>query len=501
MRKLFIYALLSLLLAGTYTVGVISCQELDIDSQAENPVKITTDAQSEYSVVATAPRAIVFNISSNTPWKITSDKSWCTPSPSSSDAGSLLAEITVAIESNDTDKSRSAVLTIAAEGMDESKVITIIQPSKEDLNVIKYDQPVPSEGATISFRIISNKEWKIIPSTQFLENIDKTTGTGNDLGTPETISITVPANTGIRRSGEITVKTAFQEITFPITQEGYIIEQEEPSEDGIIRFSGGVEEQTIKMRANTEWKVKVPDEYKGWITAEAIDNENLKISLKGNNKFMPRTGQVMLSTKELIPGFEDIPLEINQGIQYNLPGKYELNETDGSLKISGVGNNISSHYGFKKGHLTFEFAEIHLTTETNSRIYFNITSDVFSDNLGCTLTYHATADEPYWTPFFKIGGPGGSDHLGWSPSIDKDPFPLSEINAIRKVELFSEDDPDNIGKLRFRLVIDGTLIGTYSNNPVFYETVTGGLGVYVQFQKAADEDYYVIKSITYEPYE
>lgn len=499
MKKLFIYTILALLL-GTYITGITSCQELNIDSQTEEPVKITVDAQPEYNVLATSPRSLVFNISSNTPWKITSDKDWCIPSPASSDAGSLLAEVTVTVASNETDKARTATLAITAVGVEGSQIITVKQPSKEDLQVIKYDETVPSEGATISFNIVSNKEWKIIPSTQFLENIDKTSGVGNENGTPEQISITIPANTGIRRTGEITVKTAFEEVTFTIVQDGYIIEQEEPSEDGSIAFSGEIEEKTIKIRANTEWKVKVADEYKDWITAEAIDNEHLKISVKGNNIFMPRTGQIMLSTKTLIPGFEDIPLEIKQGIQYNLPSKYELNEVDGSLKISGEGNNISSKFALKKGHLTFEFSEINLTTET-SRIYFNITANSYSDNIGCALTYHATGDEPYWTPFFKIGGPGGEDHLGWAPSVDRNPFPLNEINAIRKIEFFSENDPINTGKLRFRQVVDGKETGAFSNQPRFYEVVTEGLGVYLQFQKAVAEDYYIIKSITYEPYE
>lgn len=494
MKKLFIYTLLSLLL-GTYTVGITSCQELNIDSQPEGAVKITVDAQPEYNVLATSPRAVVFNISSNTPWKITSDKDWCIPSPASSDKGSLLAEITVTIDSNTTAEARTATLTVSADGIEETHTITIKQPSKEELQVIKYDEIVPSEGAKISFNIVSNKEWKIIPSTQFLENIDKTSGPGNEDGTPELISITIPANTGIRRTGEITVKTAFEQVTFAIVQDGYIIEQAEPTEDGIINFSGAIGEKTIKIRSNTEWKVKVADEYKDWITAEAIDNENLKISLKGNNIFMPRTGQVMLSTKALVPGFEDIPVNISQGTQYDLPKKYELNEADGSLKISGQGNNINSQYVFQKGHLTFEFSEIHLTSEKGSLLYFNMyTADgSANDNWGCNLLCHATENEPYWSPLFKVGG----SILGWAPPVNKDPYPLDEINAIRKVELFSEDDPDNAGRIRLRLVIDGKEIGIFANKP-FY---TAGFTAYLQFMKAVDEDYYVIKSITYEPYE
>ena len=77
-----------------------SCQEMNIDSQAEFPVKLETDAQPQYSVLATSPRTIIFNISSNTPWKITSSEEWCTPTPAMSSASSLVAEVSLNILDN-----------------------------------------------------------------------------------------------------------------------------------------------------------------------------------------------------------------------------------------------------------------------------------------------------------------------------------------------------------------------------------------------------------------
>ena len=52
---------------------MFSCQELTIDSQPDAPVSIYIDALDSYSLAGTAPGRIVFNISSNTPWTITSD--------------------------------------------------------------------------------------------------------------------------------------------------------------------------------------------------------------------------------------------------------------------------------------------------------------------------------------------------------------------------------------------------------------------------------------------
>ena len=68
MKKLSIYTLLCCL-AAACTFSLNSCQEFNIDSQTEFSPKIEIDAQAEYAVLAKAPHTIVFNISSNTPWK------------------------------------------------------------------------------------------------------------------------------------------------------------------------------------------------------------------------------------------------------------------------------------------------------------------------------------------------------------------------------------------------------------------------------------------------
>ena len=93
----------------------------------------------------------------------------------------------------------------------------------------------------------------IITTTQFLENIDKTSGTGNENGEKENITITVPQNTGAIRSAEITVKTAFQEETFTITQDGIVIETKN-EEDAVNTMSGEGGEKTIEINSSVEWK-------------------------------------------------------------------------------------------------------------------------------------------------------------------------------------------------------------------------------------------------------
>ena len=436
MKKLYKSISLQLLLM-LCILNFTACQEFNIDSQPAGPLKIQIDALESYAALATSPSPIVFNISSNTPWTITSDQQWCVPNPAMSASSSLVSEVSVDIESNTTSETRIARLTIQAEGIEEQKVITITQASKEELVVIPFDGVVSSDGEEISFSIVSNKPWKVIPSTQFLEAVDKASGEGNADGEKEIIKIAVPANSGIRRSGMITVRTDFQEQSFTITQDGIIIEldkdQEGVSEDGIIGFAGLEREKVVKIQANVAWKVNVPKEYQDWIAAEALSDSELKITLQGNTRFVPRNGKVMLTTAALTPGFEDVALEISQDIQFKFSNasKFVVNEEDGSVKLSAVGYDITAMYKCKRGHYTFDFKDIHITEK--GMIQFDISGSAAMCLYG--LTTDATGNN------YALKIAGTDTKFGVSPVI----LTLEEINTVRRVEIFIEDDPANEG--------------------------------------------------------
>lgn len=473
------------------SIFLFSCQEFNIDSQPEGPLNIQIDAHDNYTVVATSPSNVVFNISSNTPWKVTSDKQWAKPSPSMSASSSLVSEIVVALESNTGSESRTATLTIEAEGINETRVITIVQASKENLVVIPYDEMVPSEGGEITFNIISNKEWQIIPSTQFLENIDKVSGPGDESGEKIGVTVTIPENAGTRRSGTITVKTAYEEYTFKVNQDGVVIEQAEPSESGIIQFGWSETEKIVKVRSNTAWEVKVPSQYSDWLMAEALSDSELKLSVKPSNRLYTRQAQVELSTVQLIPGFENVIFNISQRPQYWFQGsQVSVDQETGNVKVMGVvGNNIVSNYSLKKGRITFDFEEIKLTG--NSRLVFNMWPDWGNTNFHFWLRSDDKTQ-------FTCGGSGFS----WEQT--RFSITEEELITIRKIEFFVEDDPENSGKLRIRLAINGEDKGIHKNktNPYILDPNNNpGQVMYLQFALANPGDYYIIKSITHEPYE
>lgn len=149
-----------------------ACQEYDIDSQPELPPSVYIDALDEYSVAAASPSRIVFNISANTPWDIKTDSQWCIPSPSMSAASSLVSEIVVLPEDNETDAPRTAVLTVTAEKTGVVKVIRVLQAKMKEQIILQIaDDPssdtiIAGEGyageTVVDF--ISNNEWSLVPS-------------------------------------------------------------------------------------------------------------------------------------------------------------------------------------------------------------------------------------------------------------------------------------------------------------------------------------------------
>ena len=494
MKKLYSNTLMQLILA-LCTFSFVACQEYNIDSQPEGPLNIQIDAQDSYTALATSPSNVVFNISSNTPWTIESDAQWCVPTPSMSAASSLVSEIVVAMENNTGKQSRTAKLTIKAEGVKDVRTITIEQVSKEKLGVVFYDGLVATEGEAITFTIASNKPWEIIPSTAFVSNIDKKSGTGNENATEETITIQIPANAGAKREGKITVRTEFEEQTYTITQNGVVIEQEEDPESTTISMDGTSTEKTIKIRSNKEWKVEIPKEYQSWLKAEALSDTELKVITSVNNKLSTRVGHIVLKTKEVIDGFEGITFDINQSPAFWFNGSSDnrvIDEATGNVKIMAVaGNNVIANYAIKKGHLTFEFADMNLNGE--SCLHFNLWPNAGNANIKLWLRSNKACTT-------QCAGGFGWGYKEFTLTTD-------ELNSIRKIEFFVEDDTDNTGRLRVRLVIDGKEIANLNNQNNIYETDPSnnpGQVINLQFEGGltyTEGDYYTVKSITYEPAE
>ena len=492
MKKLYSNTLMQLILA-LCTFSFVACQEFDIDSQPEGPLNIQIDALESYTALATSPSNVVFNISSNTPWTIESDQQWCKPTPSMSAASSLVSEIVVTMENNTGKKARTAKLTIKAEGVEGTKVVTIEQASKEDLVVIPYDQIVPTVGGTISFNIVSNKPFQIIPSTQFVEQISPASGDGNEDGNKIPITITIPENTGGVRTAEITIKTEFQEKSFTITQDGIIIEPKN-EEEKTNQLNGMGGEKNIEINSSVEWKVEVPAEFKEWLSAEA-DGNNLTLKAGYNNLFITRVGHVLLYPKSNVPGFEGVPVEVRQPRNMWADGAEDIDPETGYATIrSNAQNRYVPNFSYGKGKIVWNFESVNMPAGTDGFLYLN----------GDTWHWNGAANGAGWIQIriypqdsttkssFKL-------HYDWTA----EEFTLEEsMNDIKTIELDTKVDPEDATKVNVTFSINGKVYYSGKKHNAFDLDGHKGVIFYSGFSGPfSPECTIVFKSLDYEVYE
>lgn len=368
MKKLSFYTIL-FCLAAVCTFSLNSCQEFDIDSQTEFPPKIDIDAQAEYAVLAKSPNAIVFNISSNTPWKIESNKNWCIPTPAMSAASSLIAEVSVIVEDNLDEQERAATLTIKADGVEEIKTIHITQAAKGTLLIQGFDDPFPSEGGQATFTITSNKAWKVTSSNQWL-TLDQTEGEGN--GEMVTITATAKPNTGLKRTATLTIASDGYETEVIATQNGIMLEFPEIPTEELVIPSGAGEVMSFPVVTNLapeSWNVSTED---SWISvSKSAAGDAVEVTTKSEIYFKDRTAIIRLEADKTL-GIDPVELEIKQNrgsIEWPTNALYEDGEESG-VTITQSRFYVNKHYKL----FTFEvkFNEVNLTKEA---IFFQFYKD------------------------------------------------------------------------------------------------------------------------------
>ena len=468
-----------------------ACQEYKIDSQIwGDTAKVETDARDTYSVLGTQPSDIVFNISSNTPWSVKSNKEWCKPQPAMSATAGLIAMVTVEIDSNPTKQPRTAVLTIKAEGL-EDKLITITQDAPSQFAIIKPSENAKVDGGEIRFGIRSNKPWTVTTTSMFLIDMDKTSGEGDETGEKvEYVTITVPANEGARRSGSITVKTELEERIFAIIQEGSFIDVSEQS----LTFSesGETKEVTVTTSTGITWDVEVPEEYNDFLTVQKRqDGNTVAITMNPNTGFMPREGEIIVKELNNPISAISVPIKFSQTICFTFNGIYNLD--NGWLHTQGSPNAtvIHSNYFIKKGKLIFKFKEIHI--EGGACIDLEGREVPWSNNTNANFKFSM---EPAKTSSgLKAGGSiGGGSVTG--------KFTYNIVNSIKEVvmELIPATPS---GKLTLVLFLNGKEEGRIENlNDIWQSDPDRKLELNVKvwnFHTNA-EAYFDIESIKYIPY-
>ncbi len=394
-------------------IGFTACSENKIDSQKQQDLKIDIDALAEYSVNAANAGAIVFNISANTPWKITSNQQWCHPSPAMSSASGLVAEISATIDDNNEGVARKATLTITADGIDAPTVITINQDYIGELNIQPITDPFAAAGGTAVFTIKSNKHWSIASSEQWL-TFDKESGEGST----DMVSIraTVGPNAGAYRKAMVTITaTDLTPQTFEVAQMGTRFDIDKT----LIKAKYNDKTCAVTVESDVAWKVVKNDGSADWYSfsqTEFNGNQTLIINLTENADAIKTVARKSTFTVQAVDN-ESIRHTITLKQAYNPTTRYSFelgngtsntwqtiagdgNEklaptiTDGQLaceRISFVTKDLPAKgtYSFQIAKVTEAGARPHLLAYQMDEVHW------VSKEIGCFITPSSTSAATY----------------------------------------------------------------------------------------------------------
>lgn len=461
--------LLSLLAVCAFNLS--SCQEFNIDSQSEYPPKMETDALAEYSVAAAAPRTILFNVSSTTPWKIGSDKEWCTPTPAMSSASGLIAEITVNITPSDNPSKQDlvATLTLTAEGIDTPTVIKI---TRGTLVVQPADDQIETAGGRVPFTITSNKDWEVVSSHQWL-TFDKSAGTGS--GDRTTVyAIAENENPGMKRTATVTVSNGLEEKTFEVTQKGITLEFAELSEADRT-FTETTAGSSLTFSVNTtfaadKWKVTT-DETWFKVTRNEAGN-GIVVTTLSEIFFKNRNGIVRLETTDNAAGIDPVELVV---IQNRMPDASLVWDNEAQYVIGNEGVTITKgRFGVGDYKLaTFE-AKLKSVNMTSGAIFFQYYRNETAGQTGPTINCWMGDNEPNGSitdvnDFNLRIRDNWGDTKGANGAINTnkklDGLTVEKLNAMKTAKLSLIPHPDKENCAIVRIAIDGTVYGEISTNP------------------------------------
>lgn len=248
--------------------SLLSCEDrYGIDSQEGTFDKtLTVISDSVYYFESENPREVIISMNSSSAWTCLNNADWCNVTPSSSDSSSLITDITIILDPNtESYNQRTATLVFSSEGIENKKVIEIVQNGLVQLDVDTISETFAEEGETKTFSILSNRDFAVYSSSDWLEITPD-----NGLSSEESQTITVTASSNIgqeKRSATIFVQTKDKEMSFVVKQAGNRLNVIGDKEL-LVSIDGS--DQIISLDASSNWTLTIPSDC-DWITSDVSE--------------------------------------------------------------------------------------------------------------------------------------------------------------------------------------------------------------------------------------
>jgi hypothetical protein len=205
----------------TTTVSGISPVVVTVTQAGATPTLTVTPANQN----VTAPAGTTnFDVSSNSVWTVASDQTWCTPTPSGSGDGTIVATYT----ENTSVSQRIATLTVLVSGIPPVMVTVTQSGTAPELTVTPPSQTVTAPAGLTNFTVTSNSDW--IANSDVIWCSVTPSGTGSG-----TLVATYQANPS----------TAIRTANITVTVSGVVPVEVSVIQDGLVGVAG---HQTGTMR-------------------------------------------------------------------------------------------------------------------------------------------------------------------------------------------------------------------------------------------------------------
>jgi hypothetical protein len=179
---------------------------IEFTSDVSVPVTSVTVSPTSLSYSSAAGSQTV-NVTSNTSWNVSDDRSWITTSGSS---GSGNGSFTVSATAN-TGAARSGTVTVV--GGTVTRTISVSQAATGEISLSPSSLSLPSTSGTHNVTVTSPGSWSATKTDSWITSITSSGTTGGNL------AVTVAENTtGNSRSGNITVTSGSVNSTLSVTQ-------------------------------------------------------------------------------------------------------------------------------------------------------------------------------------------------------------------------------------------------------------------------------------------
>lgn len=223
-------------------------------------------------------------VETNGQWKVSTQESWLTVSPSS---GNGTADVLVSVLENETTTDRNGLITFTMG--DKTSSVSVFQRGKY-MNVSSTALNYGCEGGSQTISIDTNSKW----NTQCDQNwitITPSSGSGK-----ATLYIAVSENeSDEKRSGKVYVEMAGQSHSIDITQNGKVFNLS--SSVSNIRYNSDGGNESFSIFCNTSWEIT---EYPDWISltpSSGKGNSEVLVTASKNQNMYERSGLIRISDK------------------------------------------------------------------------------------------------------------------------------------------------------------------------------------------------------------